>query len=282
MDNFLQVKRTVIDLGTEKEYRFFQISDMHMACLDEESSQTDINDHKRFHKQWDSLKRDFAKDAGELCDERYDVEPNIIFEKLAKHALDIKADALILSGDIFDRVTESNLRYMKKFMGDYPLPVIYCPGNHAWINEAGEHLNQYERFNGIIKNPAIDSFDFGELEIVTVDNGTKQITNEQIRFLKDKLSGDKKIALVVHAPLNLGEFGERLAEKMSPYFLLGVNGDCENAFLFNRLVKENDDKIICVLAGHIHAFYEGNVTENLKQYTTSSGLIGAGREIIIK
>lgn len=282
MDNLLQIKKTVIEIGLNKKYKLFQISDMHMACLDEKSSLTDIDDHKRYHKQWDDLKRIFAKDAGEFCDERYDVEPYIIFEKLAKHAVDIKADALVLSGDILDRVTESNLRYMKKFIEGYPLPIVYCPGNHGWINEFGEHLKQYERIKGIIKNPEIDSFDFGEFEIVTVDNGTKQITNEQISFLKDKLNGGKKIALVVHAPLNLGEFGESLAEKMSPYFLMGVNGDCENAFLFNRLVKENDDKIICILAGHVHAFYEGNVTENLKQYTTSSGLIGAGREIIIK
>ncbi len=281
MDSLLQIRRTVIEIGLKKEYKLFQISDMHMACLDEKSSQADINDHKRFHEQWDNLKRIFAKDAGELCDERYDVEPCLIFERLAKHAIDLKADALILSGDIFDRVSESNLRYMKKFIESYPLPIIYCLGNHGWINEFGEHVNQYERFKGIIRNPEIDSFDFGEFQIVTVDNGTKHITNDQIRFLRDRLSEGKKIILVVHAPLNLGEFGESLAKKMSPYFLLGVNGDCENAFLFNRLVKENDDKIICILTGHVHAFYEGNVTECLKQYTTSSGLIGAGREIII-
>ena len=88
--------------------------------------------------------------------------------------------------------------------------------------------------------------------------------------------------LVVHAPLNIGEFGEGLSKKLSPYFLQGVEGDPENAFKFNEIVKNNDDKIIAVLAGHIHCFYEGKATEKLWQMTTSSGLIGAGREIIIK
>ena len=78
MDNLLQIKKTVIELGLKREYKLFQVSDMHLAFLDENSSETDINDHIRFHKQWDSLKREFARDAGEFCDERYD----IVFLKL--------------------------------------------------------------------------------------------------------------------------------------------------------------------------------------------------------
>ena len=87
---------------------------------------------------------------------------------------------------------------------------------------------------------------------------------------------------MVHAPIYLGESGEELKNKLSPYFLVGVEGDPENAIEFNKLIKENDEKIIAVLAGHIHFFYEGNVTDKLKQYTTSSGLIGACREITVK
>ena len=282
MSELLQIKRTVLDVGLNKEYKLFQISDMHMACLDNQSTELDVNDHKRFHKQWDSLKRTFAADAGEFCDERYDIEPNLIFDELTKYALEINADALVLSGDIFDRITDSNIRYLKNFISTYPLPVIYCPGNHDWIDEAGEHKNLYHRITPTVKSPECDSFDLGELEVLTFDNGTKHITEYQIEYLKNKLKQDKKLLIVVHAPLNLGEFGSKLVKKMSPYFLMGVDGDCENALEFNRIIAENDSKIIAVLAGHIHAFYEEKITNNLMQYTTSSGLIGSGREIIIK
>ena len=116
MDDLLQIKRTEIIAGMNKEYVFFQISDIHMAVVDTESSQLDISDNIRFHKQWDSLKYKFADDAKEFCDERYDIEANELFEKLAEYALEINSDALILSGDIMDRVTESNLRYLKQFI----------------------------------------------------------------------------------------------------------------------------------------------------------------------
>lgn len=282
MENFLQIKRTVLESGLDREYKFFQISDMHMACLNENSSELDRIDHARFLKQWNAQKRNFAKEFGEFCDERYDIEPHLIFEMLTKHAVDIKADALILSGDIIDRVTESNLSYMREFVAKYPLPIIYCLGNHGWINENGEHLNQHERFAGIIKNPECDAFDIGEICVVTIDNGEKKITEKQIEFLKSKINENKKILLVVHAPLNIGAFGEAFSKRVSPYFLLGVTGDSPLAFELNRVVEENSDSFIAVLAGHVHCFYEEKINENLTQYTTSSGLIGAGREIIIK
>ena len=282
MEQFFQIKKTKIEVGLKREYRFFQISDMHMACKDEQSSLTDIEDNARFHREWGKMKYEFAEKANEFCDERYDMEPSTIFEMLANRALEFKADALILSGDIFDRVTESNLRYIKNFINKFSIPVIYCLGNHAYSNEKGEHLNQYERFKGIVDNPEFDSFDFGEFDIVTVDNGTKRITDKQIESLKEKLSQNKKILLVLHAPLNMGEFKESLGTKISPYFLQGVTGDCENAFKFNEIIEQNDDKVIAVLTGHIHFFAEGHITDNVVQYTTSSGLIAAGREIIIK
>jgi predicted MPP superfamily phosphohydrolase len=282
MENLLQIKKTEINIGLDREYKLFQISDVHMACLDENSSMLDISENKRSREKWDELKVEFANESGELCDERYDMEASELFELLTRHALDIGADALILSGDMFDRVSDSNVRYMERFLANYPIPVIYCPGNHDWMNEKGEHLNQYDRLTGISTSLAADSWDFGEFEIVAIDNGEKKITDYQISYIKNKLEGNKKIILVVHAPLNIGKFGSRMEKEKSPYFLMGVEGDCENCFKFNKLISENSNKLIAVLAGHVHCFYEDSICEDLNQYTTSSALIGAGREIIIK
>ena len=184
MDELLQIERTEINVGLNKEYRFFQITDTHMAYVDNDSSQLDLDDNARCHKQWDTLKREFASEAGEHCDERYDVEADVLFKRLADHAVSFGADALILSGDIMDRVTDSNVRYLRQFIDSYPIPVVYCPGNHCWINEQGEHANFYDRLKPIIPNAEIDFYDFGELTVATVDDGKKIITYNQISALK--------------------------------------------------------------------------------------------------
>ena len=80
----------------------------------------------------------------------------------------------------------------------------------------------------------------------------------------------------------LGEFGKKLLYKLGAYFFIGTNKATDNTKEFVKLIKENSDHFIAVLCGHIHSAKEYKITDNLFQITTSSGLIGAGREIIIK
>ena len=278
----LQIKDTEIDVGLKREYTFVQISDMHLSYIDNESSEEDKNDHVRYHKQWDFMKREFATKFNEHCDESYDVEPAVIFEILCDYAESLKPDALILSGDIIDRVTESNLRYLEKTLSKIKVPVITCLGNHAMINVNGEHFNQYDRIKRVVPNPEMDSFDFGEFEILTFDNGRPDITKEQINYLKNKLKEDKRYILVVHKPLNIGEFGKRLISEIGSYFFMGTDKDTELAKEFISIIEQNSDRFIAVLCGHIHTAKDFEIAENLRQISTSSGLIGAGRKIIIR
>lgn len=282
MSELVQISKTVIDLGLKREYKFFQISDAHMACIDENSSEADLAEYKRSHEQWDSLKIHYAERFGEFYDDRYQVEPYVLFEALTKYALEFGADALILSGDIMDRVSDSNIRYLKKFKDNYPIPVIYCPGNHARTDEYGVHRKMYERFEGLMDNPEFDIIDYEDFEIVVVDNGTKEITRNQIDRLKVEIDKNKRILLLIHAPLKLGQFDKEVGKVVNHYFVMGSQYDSEEAREFVELVKNNDTHFIGVLAGHIHASVEYNITDNLKQYTTSSALIGYGREIVIK
>lgn len=282
MKEHLQITRTVIDAGLKKEYKFFHISDMHLSHVDEKSSDADKAEKLRWTKQWVEHKYEVAERFGERCDERFDVDPSVIFEALCERAIDFGADAMIFSGDIIDRITDSNIRYMTEFLPKFPLPVVYCPGNHAWISAYEGWGNYYDQLAPIIKNPAFDVYDFGEFEIVTVDNGRKNITDYQLERFKKELAGDKRILLVIHAPLNMGEFSEKMTGFLANYHLCGAECDPPNTHEFLRLVKENDRRFIAVLAGHIHGATEHRITDRLMQYTASSGLIGFGREIIIR
>ncbi len=280
--SILQIAKTELSLELKREYKFFQISDMHLSVMDDQSSELDINDYKRCHLQWDALKYDFAKQHNEFCDERYDIEPSIIFEKLCAYATDIKADAMILSGDIFDRVTDSNVRYLKNFLKTLPIPVIYCPGNHEYMSEAEKNIDQKHRLTGLVDESGIKVIDYDEFLLVAFDNGGDMITDYQVSKLEELIKTNKKILLVAHKPLLLGEFGDKLLDKIGSYFFMGKEADSDNAKRVVKLVKENDSHFIAILCGHIHSAHQYKITENLNQISTSSGLIGAGREIIIK
>lgn len=281
MENFLQIRRTEIHAGLTREHRLFQISDMHLAYVDEQSDETELANQIPYHKQWDVEKREKAELFGEFCDERYDIDAHLIFERLCAHAVRFGAEALVISGDLMNRVGESGLRYLRRFFADYPLPVIYCPGNHEHIHISGERRDMFELFSDLIPHPAFDVFDFGDFDLVTLDNGIKQITEEQLFRMREQIAHGKCTLLVLHAPLAAGEFYEVMKGKMSPYFFFGAEKDAQPVHEMVRLICENDDRFLCVLAGHIHGATELHVTERLMQYTASSGLIGGGREIIL-
>lgn len=278
----LQIASTELNIGTKKEYRFFQISDMHLSVMDDQSSELDINDNKRCHKQWDSLKYEFAQQHNELCDERYDIEPNIIFEMLCDYAVSQKVDTIIFSGDIFDRVTDSNIRYLKRLLKDLPMPAIYCPGNHEYMSEIEKNIDQKHRLIGLLDTKGIEAIEYDDFLLVAFDNGSDIITDYQIEKLEELINTNKKIILAMHKPLLLGEFGDNLLSKIGSYFFMGKESDCKNVKKIVSMIKENDDRFIAVLCGHIHSAHEYKITKNLKQISTSSGLIGAGRIITIK
>lgn len=69
---------------------------------------------------------------------------------------------------------------------------------------------------------------------------------------------------------------------MNSYFLYGSQNDPDDTKRLLDIVKNNEDKFIAVLAGHVHTTVEGKITDKLMQYTITSAMIGYGREIIIK
>ncbi len=280
--SFLQVATTEFNIAAKKEYRFFQITDMHLSAIDDQSTELDLNDYKRCHAQWDTLKYEFAEQHNEICDERYDIEPYIIFEQLCDYAVRKKVDAIIFSGDIFDRVTDSNIRYLKRILKSIPMPVVYCPGNHEYMSETVKNVYQKHRLTELVDESGVQVVEYDDFLLVAFDNGSDIITDYQVEKLGKLIKKGKKILLALHKPLLLGEFGDKLLDKIGSYFFMGKENDSENAKRIVSLVKENDNRFIGVLCGHIHSAYEYKITETLKQISTSSGLIGAGREIIIK
>ena len=282
MDGFLQIEKNEIFVGLEREYRFFQITDAHIGAYFENSSIDDKIECERATARWYEQKKEFANQFGEFCDERYEILPTIILERIMEYADNQGYDSIIWSGDIMDRVTDSNIRYLKELQEKTKTPIVYCPGNHENMDITGKYSDMYSKLTQLIANPGFARFDFKEFKILTFDNATKNITSEQINFLKNELKEDKKILLVVHAPIKMGEFGERACAKYSSYFVMGVEQDSDNVHKFIKALDENKDKLIAILAGHVHSNFEGNIYKNTKQITTSSALIGVGREIILR
>lgn len=284
MEQNLQIRKTEIVIpGLTKEYKFVQITDIHVAHLDEQSSEEDRRLAEKSHAKWFSLKKEMATKAGEIspdwCDGKTAEE---MMELLGEHAETFGADALLISGDAVDFDSGACIRFMQDYIARRKVPVIYIPGNHEHWDETETHRNCYDLLEPVMPSPAFRVFDYGEFEIVALDNARKDATEEQIAALEAECAKGKPIILLVHIPINLGYFKTVVRSQVGHYFLFGVEYDTDNARKMVDVIARPDNNIHAILAGHIHYTAEGEFADGRMQYSTSSGLIGGCREIVVK
>ena len=277
----LQLDRTVIKKGFSRPYRLFQLSDAHLACTDDHSTPEDTVLARELTAHWMTIKRDFAALYHEFCDERYDTDPCVLLKALMDHAAASGAEALLISGDLMERVTDSCIRYLRGVFDAYPLPILFCPGNHCYANAQGEKQNLYSCLRTLIPDPEFQTLDMGEFRIIAVDDAMRAVSDRVLSLLRTALEDPRPILLMCHIPLRMGEYDRLIGDTLDPYFFLNGETDGENAAAFLHLVEENAHRFIAVLAGHVHGTLEHPIAPGLIQYTTSSALIGKGREIVI-
>lgn len=280
--DLLQLQHTFLQAGFHREYKLVQISDAHIVCIDADSTPEDVQLFHSTLTHWRSIKRDFAAIYGEFCDERYDIEPCLLLQKLMDHAVHSGAQALLISGDVMETITESALRYLRNLFAAYPLPILFCPGNHC-LEDAQDPENLYPKLGTLIPEPEFQTLDMGEFRIIAIDNARKTVSDRVLHLLREALCDPRPILLMMHIPLKLGEFAKKADDLLKdPYWLVDGETCGENAAELLRLVRDNAHRFLAILAGHVHGNVEGAVAPGLMQYTASSALIGQGRTYLVK
>jgi 3',5'-cyclic AMP phosphodiesterase CpdA len=186
---------------------------------------------------------------------------NCLLEKVKEDG-----DALVLTGDIFDYVSPAHVRFFEKTFKDLKIPYIFAPGNHEVVEEIPS-----ESFMSKIKAP-YRSLELDDITIVAIDDSKKEIRESVLEDLKREIRKDKKIIISMHTPFIFE--GTREFDLCGEYFRLNHQGCPPENLEFLELLKENEGKIIAVLAGHIHCSSLSKITDNLMQYTASQGILG--------
>lgn len=185
----------------------------------------------------------------------------------------IKADMVILGGDIINFPSLASVELIEKMMKNCGLPWMYTSGNHDWhyegepgtaieLREKWINKNLLPLYQG--KNPLFYSRVLNGINFLMIDNSVYEITKEQLSFLKKEIKKGLPIVLTMHIPLSLPghnvNYGcgskEWKASSDYLYKLEGrepwpVNGHSKTTYEFRHLVF-NSPNIISVCAGHIH------------------------------
>ncbi len=239
----------------------YHFSDCHLAVADAQSTPEEIAETEKATREFDDCRRWFAEQYHELFDDASTAKA--YFEEILAACSD--GDAVLCAGDLAERFHPATMKYLDEKTAHLPFMTV-C-GNHDYA----------DRFpNGYAFSAAkapVQTMNLGDLLVLGFDDSQRVITPEQLAALKEALSGDTPVLVLLHIPFAVSE-NEALLRGCGEYFRLN-HDDCPAENLeFIRLIKENPHRIVAVLAGHLHFNHVCPVTGRLTQYVSSQGMCG--------
>lgn len=262
----------VIPFKGIRKKQIYHFSDSHLTEYDSLSSEEEIAKAKKMTEAWEGVRKGFCDAYGEEYGELQKQSPSTHFQSLLEVSED--GDALVLAGDTLDYVSGANIRLFDACMSGFTKPYIAVCGNHELPKDIPDGY-----LYSAAKKP-IQVTELDDMIIVGLENARREIVREQLDALKTLLSGEKPLLIAMHVPIMTDGNRERL-EKSGVYFQLNYEGCPSENIELIELIKSNREKIIAVLAGHLHYSDVSSITEGVTQYVTSQGITGNINRYII-
>lgn len=261
--------------GITKKLRVLQIADTHISC-DNESDKPYEQYSARMNKAFIQPKHYKTAQPSVTTDN---------FKELMQLAKSEQVDLLALIGDIVNYPSATAVEFVRSQLEATGIPHIYTAGNHDWHYEgmpgsADELRKEWceKRLKPLYSsdNVLYSSNIVGGINMVTIDNSTYQVNDEQLEFYKQQLKKEEPLVLFVHIPLYVASmrmscghpqwgaatdknFDIERREKWSP------SGNKPSTTAFVKAVQ-NTKKLAGVFAGHWHQYYSinhGAITQHL-------------------
>ena len=285
----IQINKTTIEIeGLKKEYKFLQVSDLHILKIDE-------RDGEIRKKTYTERADKYFKVNGVPS---YDYLP--LFVEYAK-----KENAVLtLTGDTIDIPSVSGFELLDKNL-PAPPDSLFIFGNHDWsfmdyvywidrsFNDfrCEKYLKEYyPKFKkyAVNGNLSFQAIELDEIIYAGFDNGGNQFDKEQYEFLLDLAKKNKPIIIFTHVPFYIDSlhpaivdvWGEKIAEGLA---IGGKNSPMEEyTEKFVNSVKNPKNNVCAVVTGHIHLEHDDKFTDTITQYCGDGAYKGTARLFTVK
>ena len=259
----LKLLETTVSLGLKKPLMVCQVTDLHLIHADERNS-TAQRDHAESRKKYFSNAHNEA-------------------EEIRAYLLEHKPDLLLLTGDILDFPTESNLDALRAFLSNLPFPYLYIPGNHDWTfpqsyQSDAQYENNLSRFGEWTGGtPDFQILETEGVAFIGVDDSRfDRVTEKQTEKLEAALASCRArgvpAVVCMHVPICSEALAPRAMSVWSAPVMVGqANADSAT----KRFCELTAAFASAVIAGHVHFTNDGPLdNSDCMQYVT--GLSAGG------
>lgn len=152
-------------------------------------------------------------------------EPAVHFRQVLDAVKRIKADVLLLAGDITSFPSEAAVEFVREELDRSGLEWMYIAGNHDWHYEgmkgSSDALRREwtaRRLSPLYKgeDPMFASRVINGVRYVAIDDSTYEVSEEQLAFFRQEASKKEPVVLFVHIPVYMPETSFRVMSAGNP------------------------------------------------------------------
>jgi len=266
-DSFNIIREKIFIDGLDRDYLFWQASDIHINYTEDDSS---INYYSKKNRDWTPKKDGF--------------NPLYALDFMISEAKKLPLDGLVLAGDLVDFCNQSSTDYLTDRLKSLKCEKIVALGNHE--GSLGDPFidtrRAYPMYMELTSNkPDCRIIDYGKFMFAVLDDSDLKIITEQIEFIKSLKQYKKPVILVIHIPLITDGLEPSCMKIWGTPFMLGTYDDTDLTKEAVSLIKAEDSPFVAVLAGHLHYENTSEFKKGHYQYCNAPLFTGFLREIVI-
>lgn len=278
----LKIERVSVELGLEKPFRAFHISDTHLCLADERENQRKQN--------LAAARRNYFGKSEEYFD--------AALAYAQKNAL-----PLLHTGDLIDFVSEKNLEAAER--GFAGRNCFVSSGNHEFSQYVGEakedaayKSQSFERVQKAFPNDlTFCSRIVNGVNFVALDDVYYDFTASQLTKFKDEVKKGLPIVMLCHVPLYTPElYDYSMGHDVGCAYVTGAPDEKVAGYSNHRREQQKANEptvefmtwlreqslVKAIFCGHLHYFWQGQFSQHTRQYVVGANYAGQAYEIEFK
>lgn len=272
---------TLLMEGIDREYTIAWVSDLHLVS-DHEAGENLGDVHAEY---LDAIEKRYE----ELAVTPDGVHAQQLWTDIIKYLNCQQLDGVIFGGDMMDYCSNSNVAMIKEGLDRLNTRYMYIRADHdygAYYGGVFFEETEARELHQIIDGDEISHkfWDMGDFLVLGIDNSTKDMPEYYFNMVSDVLSRGKPVILATHVPyesqvdMSLSELSQQVRSTI--YYWSGESERYHpNPVTQNYLdqLYAPDTAVVQVLAGHLHASWDGMISAQTPQHIFApafSGTIG--------
>lgn len=268
--DFITEEVTVPIEGLDREYTLVWVSDLHLVS-DHEAG--DENEDVR-PEYLDAIRKRYE----ELAVTEDGVHAEDLWPEIIKFINYGDYDGAIFGGDMMDYCSNSNIRIIKEGLDQLHIPYMYVRADHDYgVYYGGVFFTETESraLHKTIDGDEMSHkfWDMGDFIVLGIDNSTKDMPEYYYNMVAEVYSRGKPVIMATHVPYesrvddSLAQLSMQVRNQIYYWSVDSEHykpNDVTQKYL--NLLYSEDTIVEQVLAGHLHASWDGMMTQRLPEH----------------